>query len=88
MPHELEDTHGPIEEQYRRKMKGLASAIDEILNEDPNNKTTGFALFMFSFGEDPAGRMNYISNARREDMIAAVKEFLVRDMTHHRHGRG
>jgi hypothetical protein len=88
MPAESEDTHGPIEEQYREKMKALAGAIDEILNDDPDNKTTGFALFMFSFGDDPAGRMNYISNAQRKDMVAAIKEFLVRDMAHQRHGRG
>jgi hypothetical protein len=34
----------------------------------------GFTLFLFTFSE--RGRMAYISNAQREDMIALVKEWL------------
>lgn len=36
----------------------------------------GFALLVFSFGD--FGRMNYISNAERPDMLAALKEFIAR----------
>ncbi|MBT9472101.1 MAG: hypothetical protein V4514_19880 [Pseudomonadota bacterium] len=38
----------------------------------------GFALFSFEFGKTEGGRVNYISNGGREDMIAAVKEWLAR----------
>lgn len=34
----------------------------------------GFALLMFSFGDDP--EMTWISNAERPDMIKALKEFI------------
>lgn len=34
----------------------------------------GFALFMFSFGDDP--EMTWISNAERPDMVRALKEFI------------
>lgn len=34
----------------------------------------GFSLMIFSFGED--GSMFYTSNARREDMIRAMQEFI------------
>ena len=34
----------------------------------------GFALFMFSFGDDP--EMTWISNANRVDMVKALKEFI------------
>lgn len=34
----------------------------------------GFTLFVFDKGND--GRMNYISNADRNDMIVALKEFI------------
>lgn len=35
----------------------------------------GFALLIFGLGEHP-GRMNYVSNAAREDMIVAMKELI------------
>ncbi len=34
----------------------------------------GFALLLFNMGE--SGWMNYISNARREDMVKAMRELL------------
>lgn len=34
----------------------------------------GFALLVFDFGE--AGNLAWISNAQREDMIKALKEFI------------
>src|SRR5262249_43268608 len=34
----------------------------------------GFALFLFDFG--PKGNIAYASNARREDMIVAIREWL------------
>jgi hypothetical protein len=34
----------------------------------------GFILFAFPFGSE--GQMNYVSNARREDVVAALREFI------------
>lgn len=34
----------------------------------------GFTLMIYTFGE--GGTMTYISNAQREDMLAAMQEFL------------
>lgn len=50
------------------------NAIAEVLSEALEGQ--GFALLVFDFGDK--GRMNYISNARREDMIVAMKEFISR----------
>ncbi|HEV7371248.1 hypothetical protein [Arenibaculum sp.] len=54
-------------------MQALAKAIDKVV------KPYGFALLVFPFGAaDSEGehRMNYISNARREEMLVAMKEFI------------
>ncbi len=51
------------------------NAIAEVLSEALEGQ--GFALLVFDFGDK--GRMNYISNARREDMIVAMKEFISRN---------
>lgn len=68
-------SHGPIEDDYLSKMNGLAIAIDEAINVDIDNRETGFVLLMFKFGEPKHnGRMNYISNAVRDDVIVALKE--------------
>ncbi|MFM0008308.1 hypothetical protein PQR57_46340 [Paraburkholderia dipogonis] len=50
-------------------MNDVASVMANIF------KSYGFAIFVFPFNGD-RGRMNYISNAEREDMVAALKEFI------------
>jgi hypothetical protein len=42
-------------------------------------KGFGFTLLVFDFNALNGGRMNYISNAQRPDMIAAMKEFIAAD---------
>lgn len=61
-------SHGPIEEKHKHPMYALAKTIEECF------PGIGFCLFMFDFGDK--GRMNYVSNAKREDMITAMKEFI------------
>lgn len=62
-------SHGPIEAEIRANMNGIAEVLDDAL---PNGY--GFALLVFKYGEQ--GRMNYISNAQREDMVCALKELV------------
>lgn len=74
-------THGPIQEQYRKQMNRLAKLIDEFFNgrRKPNRKpTVGFILLTAEFGKIEGGRVNYISNGNREDMIAMMREYLAR----------
>lgn len=62
----------PIDPQYRAMMNRVAKALDEGF------KPNGFCLLVFPLGEKPDGRINYISNANREDMLLALKEFIAR----------
>lgn len=62
----------PIEPQYRDMMNALATGINEVLGG------LGFALLMFEHGNVEGGRVNYISNSNREDMISAMREWLAR----------
>lgn len=66
----------PIEMDYRDLMNGLAEGIDGILNGTQRPKPTGFALLVFRFGDARAGRMNWISNGQRADMLVALKEMV------------
>lgn len=70
----------PIQKRYREMMNALAEGIDQILNGKgkPEPKKVGFVLLMFEFGQTEGGRVNYISNADRADMIAAMHEWLAR----------
>lgn len=72
-------THGPITEETREGMNALAKIINIGLNGESLDKKWGFALLVFPFGEVPEGRMNYISNGKREDMVVALKEFVARN---------
>jgi hypothetical protein len=75
--HQLGDA--PIEQQYRDKMQQLAQALDSVLNDGAtgDDRKTGFCLMVFPFA-DFDGRANYISNAKREDIVVLLKEQLAR----------
>lgn len=61
------------EEDKRQKIDIMGNAIDDILKRDDYyGRHMGFALIMFPF--EPGSRADYVSNARREDMIKALRE--------------
>lgn len=71
----------PIQAQYRGRMNRLARQIDESLNgrRKPGKKPVlGFILLTAEFGKVDGGRVNYISNGERADMIAMLREYLAR----------
>jgi len=59
-------------------MQSLASALDGVLNgEDKGaDRKVGFTLLLFNFGDE--GRVNYVSNADRADMLASLKALVAR----------
>ena len=70
-----------IHPQYRAAMNRVARAIDEAFNGKPkrNRKPkVGFILLTAEFGKIDGGRVNYISNGERADMIAMMREYLAR----------
>lgn len=73
--HELGD--GPIERAYSRQMNQVARLLDEVFNGRDvliDQRSTGFVLLVFPFGEKE-GRCNYISNgADRNDIIKLLRE--------------
>jgi hypothetical protein len=59
------------------EMNLLANFVEERLNGTVGERKWGFCLLVFPFGV-AEGRTNYISNSSRENMVAALKEFLAR----------
>ena len=71
----------PIQAQYRQRMNRLARQIDEGLNgrrKLGKKPVLGFILLTAEFGKIDGGRVNYISNGERADMIAMLREYLAR----------
>ena len=70
----------PIEQVLSKLMQSIGAILAEALSD--HTKATGekygFALLMFGMTDKESNRMNYISNANREDMIAAMREFIAR----------
>jgi hypothetical protein len=62
-PQERED------EKVRADLKAMANFIDKLLPYG-----WGFVVLAFPFGE--GGRMNYIANAKREDVVRTMYEFI------------
>lgn len=67
-------THGPIEPDLHKVMNDIGRLIGGAFKAHGDY---GFVLLGFGLNTHK-GRMNYISNARREDMIIALKELLAR----------
>jgi hypothetical protein len=62
----------PIEPRDVVMMNALAETITEVM------PGLSFALLVFDFGGEEGKRMIYISNAHRADMLAALRELVVR----------
>src|SRR5258705_13523395 len=60
----------PIEEHHRNTMNAVAAVLADTF------PGVGFCLLVFEFGAK--GRMNYISNAGRDDMALALREILAK----------
>jgi hypothetical protein len=71
-------THGPLSQEYRDTLNDLAKKLDRIFNGEDRPRKVGFALLVFEFGRQENGRVNYISNANRADMLTAMKEYIAR----------
>jgi len=70
----------PVQPEFVEFINKIGRAINKFLNPNPNEKKYGFSILMFKFGEpNQFDRMNYLSNANREDMIASMKEFIARN---------
>jgi hypothetical protein len=63
-------------------MQAMASALDEALNGKAKgaDKKVGFALLTYNFGEhlQGTGRVNYVGNGERDDVLVALKELVAR----------
>ncbi len=63
-------------EQLEVACKKVGQALEETLPKLVGvDERLGFAVFLFDFGD--RGSIAYVSNAKRNDMITAVKEWLV-----------
>lgn len=76
-------TDQPIDPRFKSVMQSLAHELDERFNGPrlpgiPRAAKNGFVLLAFEFGEPETGLVNYISNAHRADMLAAMKAFIAR----------
>lgn len=64
----------PIESKFVKEMELLARGIDQIFNGDVEDRSIGFILLVFPYGEKE-GRCNYISNgADRNDVATMLEE--------------
>lgn len=71
--------HDPISPDTQKFYAGLAGILDQAFNSD-GKKRVGFALLTYNFGENISGtgRVNYIGNGTRADVLVALKELVAR----------
>lgn len=66
MTDDLPPISDQIERQHRAIMNDISRHLSDIFHD------YGFALLIFDWGDK--GRLNWISNANRADMVAALRE--------------
>jgi hypothetical protein len=69
--------HEQIQGKFREQMNVIAEVLDETFNGD-GPKQVGFALLTYEFDGPKDGRVNYIGNGKREDVLKALKELIGR----------
>jgi hypothetical protein len=65
---------GPIDSEHEDAMLGIATAIDRIFNDDPDNREIGFCIMVFRVGD--LRNCNYVSNGNRDAVISLLREQL------------
>ncbi len=65
-------------DQTTEFMQSLASAVDLALNGNAKEKQLGFVILVMPFNAKEGERTNYVSNASRPDILAALKEVVAR----------
>jgi len=64
--------HQAIEAEHHERMNELGHLLSAAF------EGCGFCLLVFPLNDAP-GRMNYICNADRKDMLVAMKEFIAKN---------
>jgi len=62
-------SHGPVEKKHDDTMNAVAGMLNEVF------EGYGFALLVFNQNSHD-GRINYIGNCDRENIVTAMKEFI------------
>lgn len=71
----------PIEPAFHEMMNELAAALDTLFNgprQPGKPREVAFILLTARFGQIDNGRVNYISNGKRPEMLAMLREYLAR----------
>lgn len=67
-----------IEKQHRDLMNDLAHGLDQLFNGDAKERRRICFVLLVTEFENMKGRVNYIGNGQREDIIVMLKEILAR----------
>lgn len=59
-------------------MRSIASALDQTLNGDERPGKVAFVVLTANFDQIERGKVNYVSNANRDDTKAMLKELIGR----------
>lgn len=69
-----EKPSGTIDETVAEDLEAPMQSLAEVIRETV--APYGFALLVFSLDDDSGDRMNYVSNAMRDDICVAMRQFI------------
>lgn len=69
----------PVQPELRELMNEIGHIIGGALKEHTRKEKERYGFCLLMFALEAPGRMNYIANVNRGDMLAAMKEFIARN---------
>jgi len=70
-------SHRPIQAEHRDLMNAIAKSLDDVFNPGDTRRVV-FVVLTANFGDYEGGRVNYISNGHRDDIVSMMKETIAR----------
>jgi hypothetical protein len=70
-------SHRPIQAEHHAKMNAVAKVLDELFNPG-DTRRVAFVVLTANMGDYEGGRVNYISNGDRADIVSMMKETIAR----------
>jgi hypothetical protein len=67
-----------ISAAYKRQMQDLAKALDEVFNGPRRGKDRNVCFTLLVTDFNKSGRVNYISNGERDDIVTMMREVIAR----------
>lgn len=75
-----------MSQDHKDLYNAIAGGLDDILNGPVRPRRLAFVVLVAEIGKIDNGKVNYVSNANKQDILAMMKEYIARAEGRHVEG--